>query len=135
MNEEKDVKEISNILELMKANQNFDVLQFEEVLSEMEHIIGKELDRSDEQRMEQDFADNVKKAILKTLDGKPNLEMIGIVEQIISQAGVEYRGFKTKYMNDAVGFFIEYLETGKKIKPKEDETVEEQIDNEMEEDE
>ena len=123
---EKKVKEISDVLELMKANQNFDVKQFEEILSELEHIVGNELDRSDEQKMEKLFAENVQKAILNALDGKPSLDMISIAEQIIAQAGGEYKALKTKYMNDAIDFFLNYLS-----KPGDAKTVEKEIDEEL----
>ena len=107
--DEKTVDEMKNVLELMKANNSFDVARFEGVVQELESIIGQELDRADEEQMEADLAKNVKKALLKALDGNASLDMISIVEQIVSQAGGEYRALKTKYMNDVVSFFIDYF--------------------------
>jgi len=106
---EKKVDEMKKVLDLMKANQNFDVPVFEAVVKDLEDIIGKELNRADEQKMENELAKNIQKALLKALDGNPSLDMISIVEQIVSQSGNEYRAIKTKYMNDAVSFFIDYL--------------------------
>lgn len=106
---EKKIDEMKKVLELMKANQNFDITVFESVVKDLEDIIGKELDRADEQKMEAELAGNIQKALLKALDGNPSLDMISIVEQIVSQSGNEYRAIKTKYMNDAVSFFIDYL--------------------------
>ena len=106
---QKNIEEMKNILELMKANNNFDIKLFEEVVQDLEHTIGKELDRADEEKMESELAENVQRTILKTLEGKPSLDMISIVEQIVTQAGGEYRALKTKYMNDAISFFIDYL--------------------------
>ena len=122
---EKKLDEMKNVLELMKANNNFDVARFEEVVQDLETIIGEELDRADEQKMETELADNVKKALLKTLEGNADLNMISIIEQIVTQAGGEYRALKTKYMNDAVTFFIDYLGFEKT------KTVEDEIDKEL----
>jgi len=108
MNEEK-IEEMNKILELIKANQNFDVAVFEAVVKDLETIIGKEIDRADETKMETELAATIQKTLLKALDGNPSLDMISIVEQIVTQAGGEYRAIKTKYMNDAVSFFIDYL--------------------------
>jgi len=129
MKEENVKEEMKLILELMKANHSFDVGYFEDVLSRLEKTVGNELDRSDEQKIEQEFAENVQKAILKAVDGKPNLDMIGIIEQIISQAVGEYRGLKTKYMTDAASFFLNYLDSDKT------KTLEKEIDKELEDDE
>jgi len=96
--------------ELMKANGNFDIKQFETVKADLEHLIGKELDTVAEEKMEKDFAASIQKALLKALDGNPSLDMISIVEQTVAQAGAEYRPIKSKYMNDAVDFFIDYLD-------------------------
>ena len=111
---EKIVDEMDNVLSLLKANQSFDIAHFEAVVKNLEEIIGKELDRSDEEKMEKELASNVQKALLKALEGKPSLEMISIAEQILAQSGNDYRAFKTKYMNDAVSFFIDYLAEQKK---------------------
>ena len=94
---------------LMQASGNFDVGQFEQVKQELEQLLGKELDDADEKKMEHGLAENAQKAILKALDGQPSLEMISIVDQIVSQAGGEYKAIKSKYMHDAVDLFIEYL--------------------------
>lgn len=95
--------------ELMKANNNFDVKQYEEILHELESIIGNEVDRADEEKMERELSQNVQKTILKALDGDATLGMVSIIEQIVSQAGGDYRVLKTKYMNEGIGFFIDYL--------------------------
>jgi len=108
MNEE-GIQKMQKVLELMKANQNFDVAVFEAVVKDLEGVIGKELNRSDEEKMEKELAVNIKKALLKALDGEASLDMVGIVEQIVTQSGAEYRAIKLKYMNDAVTFFIDYL--------------------------
>ena len=105
--------------ELMKASNNFDVKQYEETLHELESIIGKEIDRKDEEKMETELAENAQRMLLNTLDGDATLDMISIAEQIVTQAGGEYRALKTKYMNDGVTFFIDYLGIGDTTKPKE----------------
>lgn len=105
----KKIEEMQKVLELIKANQNFDIAVFEAVVKDLESIIGKELDRADETKMENELAENIQKTLLKALDGNPSLDMISIVEQIVSQSGNEYRAIKTRYMNDAVSFFIDYL--------------------------
>lgn len=127
---EKKIDEMNKVLELMKANQNFDVSVFEAVVKDLENIIGKEIDRADEVKMENDLATNIQKALLKALDGNPSLDMISIVEQIVTQSGNEYRAIKTKYMNDAVSFFIDYLG----FKPAEPEQTKPDIIEELEED-
>ena len=112
----KKVNELyKKVNELMKASNNFDVKQYEEILHELENIIGKEVDQHDEEKMERVLATNVVQMILNTLDGEPSLDMVSIVEQIVTQAGGEYRTLKTKYMNDGVNFFIDYLGNKKEI--------------------
>lgn len=117
-----------DINDLMKAANSFDVQQYEEILNGLEQLIGKDLDRDKENKIEHDMAKNIQQTILNTLKGEPSLDMIGIVEQIVLQAGNEYRAFKTKYMQDAIQFFIQYLDEnidGEKN------TVEDEIDNEL----
>jgi len=115
--ERKNIDEMKYVLELMKDCNSFDVAKFEEVVRDLEGIIGNEIDRADEVKMEIELAKNVKKALLKTLEGEPSLDMIGIIEQIVSQAGGEYRTLKTKYMNDAIGVFLDYFGMEKAIDP------------------
>ena len=64
MNEEK-IEEMNKILELMKANQNFDVAVFEAVVKDLETIIGKEIDRAHETKMETELAATIQKTLLK----------------------------------------------------------------------
>ena len=97
------------INDLMKASNSFDVKLFEEILGDVEQELNNELDRTDEEKMEDILAENTKTAILKALDGKTDLDKISIVEQIITQAGGEYRALKTKYMNDAITFLIDNI--------------------------
>ena len=117
-----------DINDLMKAANSFDVQQYEEILNGLEQLIGKDLDRDKENKIEHDMAKNIQQTILNTLKGEPNLDKISLVEQIVLQAGNEYRSFKTKYMQDAVQFFIQYIDesTDSKI------TVEDEIDKEIE---
>ena len=128
MNEKNFVEIIKDISDLMKAANTFDVKQYEEILTNLEQLIGKELDRDEENKIEHDLAENIQGTILNTLKGEPNLDKISLVEQIVLQAGNEYRSFKTKYMQDAVQFFIQYIDenTDSKI------TVEDEIDKEIE---
>ena len=114
---------MKNISDLMKAVSNFDVKQYEEILSELEQLIGKDLNRDEENKIELDLAKNIQGVILETLKGEASLDMIGIVEQIVLQAGNEYRAFKTKYMQDAIQFFIQYIDT--------DVSIEDEIDDEL----
>ena len=116
----------TKVNELMQASNSFDVKQYEEIFHELESFIGKDIDRKDEEKMEQELAKNVKETILKALDGETSLDKISIVEQIVAQAGSDYKALKTKYMNDAVSFFIDYLGSEKTEK-----TVEEEIDKEL----
>ena len=117
----KKVNELyKKVNELMQASNSFDVKQYEEILHELEGLIGKEVDRHDEEKMEVDLAVNIKETVLNTLEGEATLDMISIVEQIVTQAGGDYRALKTKYMNDGVSFFIDYLGIDNTIKPKEE---------------
>ena len=117
----KKVNELyKKVNELMQASNSFDVKQYEEILHELEGLIGKDVDRKDEEKMETDLAVNIKEMILNTLEGEANLDMISIVEQIVTQAGGDYRALKTKYMNDGVTFFINYLGIEDTAKPKEE---------------
>lgn len=108
--------------DLMKASNTFDVKQYESVLDELQNIIGKELDRDDEETMEGKLSKNIIEAILKAVEGEPSLDKVSIVEQIVSQAGVDYRTFKSKYMNDGIQFFIDYLENQKIVEQPSNET-------------
>ena len=117
--------------ELMKASNNFDVKQYEEILHELESIIGKDVDRKDEEKMETELAENVQRTLLNILDGAATLDMVGIAEQIVTQAGGDYRALKTKYMNDGVTFFIDYLESEDTEKTKEKNDDKEEIYAEM----
>lgn len=105
-----EINEMYNkINELMKASNNFDIQQYEQTFHELEMLLGKEIDRSDETKTENTLATNIQETILRTLEGKATLDMISIVEQIITQAGGEYKALKTKYMNDGIGFFIDHM--------------------------
>ena len=103
--------------ELMQASNSFDVNRYEEILHELEQIIGKDVDRHDEEKMERELAENVQRLLLNTLEGEATLDMVGIVEQIVTQAGGDYRALKMKYMNDGVTFFINYLGIEDTTKP------------------
>jgi len=113
--------EMEKILEMMKAAQVFDEKHFEDVLSDLENLVGNELDRSDNQKMELEFAENVQKTILNALEGKPSIDMIGVVKMIVSQAENDYINFKTKYMHDAVEFFIKHLNETDTVEDEKDE--------------
>lgn len=127
----------TKINELMEARDNFDVNRYDKIFHEIESIIGKEVNRKDERKMEKELAENMQKMLLSTLDGKASLDMVSTAEQIIMQTGNDYRTLKTKYMHDGIAFFIvvakQLLGTEDAIKPKEKSDDQKEIYAEMQE--
>lgn len=120
---------IKIISKMLKNCNEFNVVGFEENIHEAEELLGREVSRKDEESMETELASNVKGTILKALDGEATLDKISIVEQIVTQAGSEYRTFKSGFMNEGINFFIDYLGIEDTIKTKEPKEPEELDDD------
>lgn len=115
MNDKNEIyKEINN---LMKASNNFDIEGYEETLHDIEQRIGKEVSRKDEQQDEQKLVGIFIDEVLKAIDHERTINTMLTIGQLLAQAEAEYRGLKTKYMNEGVSFFIDYLEIEDAIEP------------------
>ena len=117
------------INDLMKASNTFNVVEYENIVMELEELIGKEVDRSEETTKTDEILNNIKEKIIKALEGDVNLGMLGAVEQIIMQGGNEYRAFKQHCMLEGISFFIEYLD---QAEDDNDDDVEDEIDEVVE---
>ena len=115
MNDKNEIyKEINN---LMKASNSFDIEGYEKTLHDLEQIIGKEVSRKDEQEDEQKLVSVFIDEVLKVIDHERTINTMIAIGQLLAQAEVDYRGLKTKAMNDGVSFFIDYLGIEDAIEP------------------
>lgn len=106
----KKINEIyKEINEMMKCANNFDIEGYEQRLHNVEQHIGKEINRKDEQTDEGKLVDIFIEQVLKAIEQERTINTMITISQLLAQAEAEYRGLKTKAMNDGVTFFIDYL--------------------------
>ena len=115
MNDKNEIyKEINN---LMKASNSFDIEGYEITLHNIEQRIGKEVSRKDEQKDEEKLVTMFIDEVLKAIDNERTINTMIIIGQLLAQAEAEYKGLKTRYMNEGVSFFIDYLGIEDTIEP------------------
>ena len=107
MNEEIDI--VEKILELVKASNAFDLASYEQTLSELEKILGKEVEHKEETKEINRIITKAKEDVLTALSGEATVEKIGQATNALMQFQDNYIASKKKYMYDEVDSLIDYV--------------------------